>query len=332
MIKFRFHFVISIVTTMSLLLAACSVATVMPTATATTTASDNSLLDPTFVCNQPSGTISLTDGLNRSVTLQGPAQKIVSLAPSNTELLYEVGAGAQVIGRDEFSDFPLEAVALPSVGGSMGNYDLQAIAALKPDLVLAAQINTLEQVSSLENLGLTVFYLSNPEHLVDLYKNLQIVGCLTGKADQAEALVESLGARITAIIDKLPEVTTHYKVYYELDATDPTMPYTAGPGSYINIILENGGDQNIASSLTSPFAQISSDEVIQQNPDFIFLGDSAYGVTIENVMARPGWSEINAVKNNQVYLFDNDIISRPTARIVDAIEMLVKMIHPDVFK
>jgi iron complex transport system substrate-binding protein len=305
--KFHFHFALSMLTTLGLLLAACSPA-------------------PTPVA------ITLTDGLNRTVTLQGPAQRIVSLAPSNTELLYEVGAGAQVIGRDDFSDFPAEAKALPSVGGSMSNYDLAAIAALKPDLVLAAQINTPEQVKALENLGLTVFYLNNPEHMVGLYQNLQNVGTLTGRTDQAAALIQSLDARFKTIMDNLPTITTHYKVYYELDATDPSMPFTAGPGSYINIILETAGDQNIGATLSSPFGSISSEEVINQNPDFILLGDTAYGVTIESVKQRPGWSAINAVKNDRIYAFDDNIVSRPTARIVDAIEILAKILHPDVFK
>ena len=307
MIKFRFHFILPLLTTLGLLLASCSTA-------------------PTPVV------ITLTDGLNRLVTLNGPAQRIVSMAPSNTELLYEVGAGAQVVGRDDFSDFPAEAQALPSVGGSMGNYNLEAIAALKPDLVLAAQINTPEQVKSLENMGLTVFYLTNPEHLVGLYQNMQSIGTLTGKNEQAAALIQSLELRIKTVIDKLPTITTHYKVYYELDATDPTMLFTAGPGSYINILLETAGDQNIGGVLSSPFASISSEEVINQNPDFILLGDSTYGVTVESVMRRPGWSVINAVKNNRVYAFDDNIVNRPTARIVDAVEILARIIHPEVFK
>jgi iron complex transport system substrate-binding protein len=123
----------------------------------------------------------LTDGLNRTVTLKGPAKRVVSLAPSDTELLYEVGAGAQVVGVDDFSDFPAEVATLPKVGGSKGSYDLKAIAALKPDLVLVAQINTPALVQSLQDRGLTVFYLKNPEHRVDLYTNLQAVGTLMGK-------------------------------------------------------------------------------------------------------------------------------------------------------
>jgi iron complex transport system substrate-binding protein len=303
--KIRLHFALPLLATLGLLLAACASA---PAA------------------------ITLTDGLSRTVTLHGPAQRIVSLAPSNTELLYEVGAGAQVVGRDGFSNFPAEVKALPSVGGSMGNYNLAAIAALKPDLVLAAGINTPADVKSLEALGLTVFYLNNPLHMDGLYQNLQSVGTLTGKTVQAAALIQSLQVRIKAIEDKVPLITTHYKVYYELDATDPLRPYTAGPGSYINILLTTAGDQNIGAALSSPYASISSDEVIKLNPDFILLGDAPYGVTIDSVMQRPGWSVINAVKNKHVYLFDDDTVSRPTARIVDAIEMLAKILHPDVFK
>jgi iron complex transport system substrate-binding protein len=307
MFKFRFFYAFSVIIILGLLLAACTPAPAV-------------------------AVISLTDGLNRTVTLKGPAQRVVSLAPSNTELLYEVGAGAQVVGIDDFSNFPVEARSKPSVGGSMGNYDLKAIAALKPDLVLAAQINTPEQVKALENMGLTVFYLNNPERMAGLVQNMQTVGTLTGKTGQAAALVQSLSDRITTTMEKLTAITTHYKVYYELDATDPSMPYTAGSSSYINILLEKAGDKNIAAGLTAPFAQISSEEIIKQNPDFIFLGDTTYGVTIESVMQRPGWLAISAVKNKHVYSFNNDMVSRPTARIVDAIDLLARIIHPEVFK
>lgn len=308
MIKIRFLFTLTLLMSLSLLMAACS-----------------------FTPGKPT-TIILTDGLNRTVNLKSTAKRIVSLAPSNTELLYEVGAGAQLVGRDDFSDFPAEAKALPSVGGSMGTYDMAAIAALKPDLVLAAQINTPGQVKALEDLGLTVFYLNNPLHMDGLYQNLQSIGTLTGKSNQAATLIESLQVRVQAIIDKLPVISTHYKVYYELDATDPNLPYTAGPGSYINYLLETAGDVNIGANLPSPYSPISSDEIIHLNPDFIFLGDSAYGVTIESVMQRPGWSAITAIKNKHVFVFDDATVSRPTARIMDAIESLARLIHPDVFK
>jgi iron complex transport system substrate-binding protein len=342
MLKHRFTIVLSLITALSLLLAACSAAPASSTATATIpsngypaqgTAEPTSAYPAQGTNGYPAqGVINLTDGLNRAVSLKGPAQRIVSLAPSNTELLYEVGAGAQVVGRDEFSDFPPEAKALTSVGGSMGKYSLEAITALKPDLVLAAQINTQEQVKSLEDLGITVYYLNNPKDLAGLYQNLQIVGTLTGKTDQAAALIQSLQARVKAIEDKLVGVATHPKVYYELDATDPTKPYTAGPGSYVDILLDVAGGQNIGAGLTSAYAEISSEEVISQNPDYILLGDAAYGVSIDSVGQRPGWSAINAVKNKQVTAFDDNTVSRPTARLVDALENIARLLHPDLFK
>ena len=355
MSKLRFNFTISLITVLGLLLGACSAAPAAATATTsaiggypaqstvvvpttgsypaqTTIVIPTSDAYPAAQASQPAGPISLTDGLNRAVTLKGPAQRIVSMAPSNTELLYEVGAGAQVVGRDEFSDFPTEAKALPSVGGSMGNYNLEAITALKPDLVLAAEINTPDQVKSLEALGITVYYLKNPKDFAGLYQNLQIIATLTGKTDQAAALVQTLQVRVKDVQDKLAGVTTHPKVYYELDATDPTKPYTAGPGSYVDMLMTMAGGQNIGGALSSAYAQISSEEVVTQNPDFILLGDAAYGVTVASVGQRAGWSAINAVKNNQVSGFDDNTVSRPTARLVDALENLAKLLHPDIFK
>ncbi len=112
--------------------------------------------------------ITIVDGLDREVVLAAAAEKIVSLAPSNTEILFAIGAGGQVIGRDEFSDFPAEASDLPTVGGGFGDYNLEAIVDLEPDLILAAEINTAEQVKALSDLGLTVFLLANPISLDEM--------------------------------------------------------------------------------------------------------------------------------------------------------------------
>ena len=283
-------------------------------------------------CTTNTKPATLTDGLGREVTLPGSVQRVVSLAPSNTELLFEVGAGSLVVGRDDFSDFPKEAKSLPSVGGSLGVYGLAAIAALKPDLVLAAQINTSKDVAALEKLGLTVFYLNNPTDMTGLFENLRSVGTLTAKSAETETLIASLTARLNAVIAKLPNIKTHYKVYYELDASDPAVLYTAGPGSYINKLLEEAGDTNIGAVVGVPFGVMSAQEIIGQNPDFIVLGDTGYGGTIAGVKARPGWDAINAVKNDKVFVFDNDTVSRPTARLVDAVESLAKMFHPEVFQ
>ena len=278
--------------------------------------------------------MSLTDGLGRIVTLPAAAQKIVSLAPSNTEILFAIGAGAQTIGRDEFSDYPAEAQSLPSVGGSMGNYSTEQIAALKPDLVLAAEINTPEQVKAISDLGLTVYYLSNPKTLEDLYVNIEIVAKLTGHETAAAALVDSLKARVAAVDEKIAPLSSRPTVFYEIDASDPAKPYSAGPGTFVDLLIERAGGANLVGliGITDPYPQVSLEQVVSADPGIILLGDAAYGTTPESVAQRPGWEKLAAVQNQQVFAFDDNLVSRPGPRLVDGLEALARLLHPGAFE
>ena len=277
-------------------------------------------------------TTTSTDGLSRTVKLQATPQRIVSLAPSNTEFLFAVGAGKQVVGRDSFSDYPPEAKAVKDIGGSMGKYDSEAIVALKPDLVLAGEINSPELVKSLGALGLTVYYLPNPTTLEAMYANLETVGHLTGHSSEATTLVDSLKKRVAAVDTAILPLNSRPSVYYELDATDPTKPYTAGPGTFVDLLIARAGGANIGKSLTSAWAQISLEELLVQNPSIIVLGDSAYGTTADSVKRRAGWSGLAAVQNGQIYPFDDNLVSRPGPRLVDGLEALAKLLHPGVLK
>jgi iron complex transport system substrate-binding protein len=269
-----------------------------------------------------------TDGLSRNVKLKGTPQRIVSLAPSNTEILFAVGAGKQVIGRDSFSDYPAEVKSIKDIGGSMGKYNTEAIVALHPDLVLAGEINTPELVTSLEQLGLTVFYLSNPTTLEGMYGNLETVGNLTGHRSEAVALVDSLKKRVAAVDARILPLSYAPTVYYELDATDPTKPYTAGPGTFVDLLITRAGGINIGRSLTSQWAQISLEQLVVDNPAIIVLGDSAYGVTADSLKQRAGWVGLAAIKNGHTYPFDDNLVSRPGPRLVDGLEALAKLLHP----
>ncbi|GAP15866.1 ABC-type Fe3+-hydroxamate transport system, periplasmic component [Longilinea arvoryzae] len=277
--------------------------------------------------------ITLTDGLNRSITLAAPAQRIVSLAPSNTEILYAIGAGSQVVGRDDFSDYPTEASKLPSVGGNMGTYSLETIASLKPDLVLAAEINTPELVKSMQDLGLTVYYLSNPKDLDGMYANLKTVAQLAGRESEADALVSSLQKRVQAVKDAITPDAARVTVFYELDGTtDPTKPWTAGKDTFLSQLISMAGGSNIGDNLAGSYAQMSLEELLVQDPSILLLGDAAYGATPEQVAARTGWDALQAVKDNRIYTFDDDLVSRPGPRLVDGLETLAKLLHPELFK
>lgn len=277
-------------------------------------------------------TLTITDGLNRTITLDIPAQRIVSLAPSNTELIYDVGAGSQLVGRDSFSNYPEEANQIQEIGGSMGQYNYEAITALQPDLVLAAEINTPEQVRSLETLGLTVYYLANPLDFDGLYENIRIVGQLSGHEPEAETLAGNLEARVREVQVDLAGATTSPTVYYELDATDPAQPYTLGSGTFGDYLISMAGGTNIGATIGKGWVQVSSEQILQSDPELILLGDVYSGVNPESLAARPGWDVLSAVRNGRVVPFNDDLMSRPTARLVDGLEALALLLHPEVFQ
>ena len=304
--------------TLSLLLAACSPAAPVAIPTPTTV--------PT------SAPLTFTDGLKRTVALTAPAARIISLAPSNTEILFAVGAAAQVVGRDDFSDYPVEAKSVTDIGGSNGKYNLEKIASLKPDLVIASELNTPDQIKALEDLKITVYYLLNPVDLEGMFANLITVGELSGHKAQAATLVDSLRQRVKAVQDKVSGVTNRPTIFYELDATDPAKPYTAGPTTFIDQLIQTAGGVNIAGSLTTPWPQLSLEEILVKNPDMILLGDAAYGNSPEQVKQRAGWTELKAVKGGNIQVFDDNLVSRPGPRLVDGLEILAKLIHPELFK
>lgn len=280
----------------------------------------------------PEPAIVLTDGLGRSVTLAQPAQKIISLAPSNTEILFALGAGGQMIARDDFSDYPAEAKALPAVGGNMGKFNLEEITRLQPDLVLLAETNTTELATSLESLGLTVYYLSNPDDFAGLWGNLQTVGALTGRSAEAEALIAGLKTRVEAVQTKIAPLSSRPTVFYELDGSDPAKPWTVGPNNFIDYLIRTAGGSNAAAGMAQDFGLFSLEELLVQNPSIILLGDAAYGMTPEAVKQRAGWEGLAAVQQDQIYTFDDNLVSRPGARLVDGLETLAKLIHPGVFE
>jgi iron complex transport system substrate-binding protein len=278
-----------------------------------------------------SGPIILVDGLDRQVILDEAAQRVISLAPSNTENLFAIGAGDQVVGRDEFSDYPDQATSLPSIGGGFGDYNLEAIVDLKPDLVLAAEINTPEQVKSLEDLGLTVYLLPNPTTLDEMYDNLLTVARITGHLPEAEELADHLRNRVSKIESLIEKAEEKPLTFYELDATDPSAPWTAGSGTFIDTLITLAGGENITSDLEGQYLQLSVEELLIRDPQVILLGDAAYGITPESIIERTGWNNIDAVVTGKIYSFDDNLVSRPGPRLVDGLEQLARLLHPELF-
>jgi iron complex transport system substrate-binding protein len=276
--------------------------------------------------------MTFTDDLGHEIELEGYPQAIISLSASTTEILFAIGAGSQVVGRDEYSVYPDEALEVTSIGAMWEELPAEAILALEPDLVVAAQIISEDQVQALRDLGLNVYWQANPISYEALWENLRDFAKLTGHEDEAEALIADLEARVQAVQEKTATVTEYPSVFYELDATDPSNPWTAGSGTFIDYIISQAGGSNAASALEGDYAQISSEQLIAVNPDIILLADAPYGTTPESVAERPGWDVITAVKENALYPIDPNMMSVPGPRLVNALEATARLVHPELFE
>ncbi len=287
--------------------------------------------EPTVEPTEDVYPLTLVDGMEREVVLPGPAQRIVSIAPSNTEILFAIGAGDQVVGRDEVSDYPLEALEVASIGSTYGELNTEAILALEPDLVLAATITSPEQVQTLEVLGIPVFLLANPEDFSGLLENIKLVGILTGHEAEAEALAAGLDARIEAVTQKATDAEL-VSVFYEVDGTDPTAPWTTGAGTFQDVLIGLVGGENIAVDIAG-WGQMSLEMIVTRDPRVVIFGEGPWvPTTVESYSDRSGWGEIAAVVDGRVYGIDTNWVDRPGPRLVDALEEMAVMIHPELFE
>lgn len=275
---------------------------------------------------------TFVDDLDRSIEMAAPAERIIALGPSSLESLFAIGAGSQVVGREEYATYPEEALEVTSVGSLWGELPTEAILALEPDLVIAPEIISPEQIQSLEDLGLIVYFQANPVDFDGLWLNLHALANLTGHEEEADILITTLDARVKAIEEKILPLSYRPSVYYELDATDPQNPYTIGAGTFIDTIIIMSGGLNIGQALDGGYAPISSEQVISQNPEIIILADAPYGITPDSIASRAGWDVIIAVQNDSVYEFDPFLVSVPGPRLVDGLEAMAKLLHPEVFE
>lgn len=274
--------------------------------------------------------IQLTDGLGRTVELAGPASRIVTIVPSNTEILFAIGAGEQVVGRDDFSDYPPEALEVTSIGSTFGELNVEAIVGLDPDLVLVGDITPPEHIQALEAVGLTVFAVPNPQDFEDLFDSIRTVGQLTGRQSEAQALVDDLRIRYDQVLETV-EGAELVSVFYELDGSDPTAPWTAGSATFQQLLFDLVAADNVASDIQG-YAQLSLEEIVVRDPEVIIFGAGPFvPTTVESLSERPGWTDLQAVANGQVYGVDTDLLDLPGPRLVEGLEQLARILHPDLF-
>ncbi|PZN13432.1 MAG: cobalamin-binding protein, partial [Bacillota bacterium] len=273
--------------------------------------------------------LSVSDDAGRQVTIQKRPERIVSLAPSNTEILFAIGAGDRVVGVDSFSDYPAEASSLPKVGG-VTDTNFEQIVALDPDLALAIG-GAEEQVQRLEELGIPTVVIQ-PATLEDVLERIELIGRIVDAQEGAARVVRDMRNRIDAVRSRVADIPEEkrIRVFYEV-WHDPLM--TVGPGGFIHDVIEAAGGVNIAADAGSPWPEISLETVVDKDPQVIIVPASLKS-SYEELRAgkRKGWEGITAVREGRIYSIDDNIISRPGPRLVEGLEQIARWLYPDRFQ
>jgi iron complex transport system substrate-binding protein len=285
-------------------------ATPTTAATATTPAPPTTAPAPTATAPTP-----VTTAEHPTTSVAEGAQRIVSLSPTHTEILFAIGAGDQVVAVDNLSNFPPKAAA---VATDMSAYEpnVEAVAGYEPDLVVTDGSNP-EFVSQLDSLGLEHWEGVAPTGFGDVYDQIEQLGAITGHVGEAAELVGQMQADIEEIIAGMPALDAPLSVYHELDNTY----FSVTSDTFIGQVYNRLGLRNIADEAETtggPYPQLNAEFIISTNPDLIFLADTkCCRESAESVAARPGWQAIAAVANGGVVEMDDDIASRWGPRIVD---------------
>jgi iron complex transport system substrate-binding protein len=279
-------------------------------------------------CQQEFSPGTYTDDIGREVSIDKVPQRIVSHVPSITETLFALGLGDRVVGVSDYCNYPEEAKLKPSIGNYF-NPSLEPIVALEPDLVLTDGHS--ESIKGLEPLGIT-FFVIDPKDIDGILKDIELLGKITGTEKEARALVSGMNSSLAQVVS-LAEGAPKVRVFYVFDATDFNNPWTAGPGSFVDALITMAGGENIAAQAPGAWVQFSIEQLVSSDPEVILI-DASMGTAVvlkEELMAHPAWQGVTAVKQDRIYIIDGDLVNRPGPRIVQGLEEIAKIIHPELF-
>jgi len=271
-----------------------------------------------------------TDDMGRAVAIDQIPQRLVSFGPSITEILFALGLEEKVVGVSNYCDYPEAATLKPKVGDAF-NPSLEKIVELEPDLVLTVKQEQLN--SELDALGIK-FMVLDPEDIDAIWGDIELVGEITGTEKRAEELIKDMQdsiSQVTALMEDAPKV----RVFFIVDATDLTLPWTAGAGSFIDALITMAGGENIAAKGQGAWVQFSLEQIVSSDPEVIIIQTMTGGiptVSKEELEAHPAWGEMTAAKQGNICFINGDLVSRPGPRIVQGLETMATIIHPELFE
>jgi iron complex transport system substrate-binding protein len=261
------------------------------------------------------------DDLGRLVAINGTPERIISLAPSNTEILFALGLSDRVVGVTDYCDYPPEALNKTKVGG-YATPDIEKIVALNSDLILVAYGTPMDVINTMVGLGLTVFGIKTTD-LADLINDIRRIGEITDKEIEAQALTSEMESEIQGVTNQTEELEQRPSVFY-IVWHDPL--WTAGSETFIHELIEKGGGVNICQNITG-YTTISIEEVVARNPEIIITSEWSYDWAINATEL----ASTNASQTGRIYTCDDNLVQRPGPRLVEGLEWFAHFIHPEIF-
>jgi iron complex transport system substrate-binding protein len=270
--------------------------------------------------------LEVEDDFGNKVAIEKAPEKIISLAPSHTEILFSLGLDSKIAGVTTYCDYPEEAKAKEIVGDYTA-INLEKIIEINPDLVLIYGPGDEESNNRLKEAGITILGFM-PESIDQVIDTIKKIGKITGKAEEAKEVTDKMIEKRDSIVEKVKD-KDKVKVFYEI-WHDPLM--VAGPGSFMDELMTVAGGDNIAKDAEGQYPQFDIEQLIERNPEVYLTSKDSEEKTVESIKARPGYEDITAIKEGNIYILDPNIVSRPGPRIVEALELVAKAIHPELFK
>jgi iron complex transport system substrate-binding protein len=274
--------------------------------------------------------LTVVDDDGKSVSFDRPPVRIVSLSPGHTETLYALGADGRLVATDKFSDYPPENAPKARLA-TYPRPNAEELVALQPDLVVALLADD-DLRGQLEPRGIRVLKLY-PTDFDGTLRDLELLGRVVGAEPRARQITAGMRARAEAVRRKTAEAPRP-RVLYELDASDPTRVWVAGPGGFFGELVPLAGGRNVFDDLGTMAGQVSAEQVVARDPQIVVLADAQAALnpqTPEMLRARPGWAATAAVRANRIHPIDAAYLSRPGPRLVDGLEQLARLFHPELF-
>lgn len=271
---------------------------------------------------------TVTDDVGNDITFEGVPETIVSLQPSNTEILFALGVGDKIVGATDYDTYPAEALEIERVSDSVA-FNAERITELNPDVVIAYTIGQEEALQLLEEAGLKVFVIESAASFEDVYGDIEQLATVMGIEEKGKEVISSIQDTIQEVQEKVETATSAKKVYYEISPSPDI--YTTGSKTFQQEILAAASVENVFSDQEG-WISVSEEDVIAKNPEIILTTANYLEDAPGEIKSRAGWDQIQAVQNDTVFLVDGDVISRPGPRIGEAVELVAKTVYPDLFK